>query len=132
MSDLTITVDDRRLDADWLKENEELRAALEAALPIEGQAARWGDELYFDATLAGEPEMSSIFAQMATTESVPVGTLAYWAGGEALALFWGPTPASSDETPQAASPVAPLARVEDVSPLDVIDGGATVRIEQRN
>ena len=95
--------------------------ALGAALPIEGQAARWGDELYFDASLAGKPET--------TSEAVPVGTLAYWASGEAIALFWGPTPASTDETPRAAGPVAPLARVEDVSPLDAIEGGATVRID---
>ncbi|MFW5896440.1 MAG: cyclophilin-like family protein [archaeon] len=121
MSDLTITAEDRRLEADWLVENPALRNALESTLPVEGRAARWGDELYFGATLSGNPE--------STSEDVPVGTLAYWTSGEALALFWGPTPASTDETPRAASPVAPLARVEDVSPLDAIEGGATVRVE---
>ncbi len=90
-------------------------------MPVEGQATRWGDELYFDASLDGEPET--------TSEEVPVGTLAYWATGEALALLWGPTPASTDETPRAASPVAALARITDVSPLADLDVGGTVRIK---
>ncbi|MFB6128892.1 MAG: cyclophilin-like fold protein [Halorhabdus sp.] len=122
MPDLELTVDDRFLDAEWLDDNPALRDALADALPVEGQATRWGDELYFDASLDGEPET--------TSEEVPVGTIAYWAGGEVLALFWGPTPASTDDTPKAAAPVAPLARIEDVSPLTGLDGGATVGIER--
>ncbi|WP_275738222.1 cyclophilin-like fold protein [Halorhabdus sp. SVX81] len=121
MSDLELTVDDRTLEAEWLDENPDLRDTLADALPVEGQAARWGDELYFDASLDGQPET--------TSEEVPVGTIAYWAGGEVIALFWGPTPASTDETPKAAAPVAPLARIEDVRPLADLDGGATVRID---
>jgi len=121
MTALELTVDDRNLEAEWLEDNPTLRDALAETLPVEGQAARWGDELYFDASLDGKPET--------TSEEVPVGTIAYWAGGEALALFWGPTPASTDETPKAAAPVAPLARIVDVRPLGDLDGGATVRIE---
>ena len=121
MSDLELTVDDRTLEAEWLEDNPDLRGALVDVLPVEGQAARWGDELYFDASLDGQPER--------TSEEVPVGTIAYWASGEAIALFWGPTPASTDETPKAAAPVAPLARIEDVRPLADLDGGATVQIE---
>ncbi|CCQ33521.1 Cyclophilin-like domain containing protein [Halorhabdus tiamatea SARL4B] len=121
MPDLEVTVDDRTLKAEWLEDNPDLREALGDVLPVEGQASRWGDELYFDASLDGQPET--------TNEEVPVGTIAYWASGEVIALFWGPTPASTDETPKAAAPVAPLARIVDVSPLADLDGGATVRIE---
>ena len=121
MVDLELAVDNRTLEAEWLADNPDLREGLADALPVEGQAARWGDELYFDASLDGHPET--------TSEEVPVGTIAYWADGEVIALFWGPTPASTDGTPKAAAPVAPLARIVDVSPLDGLDGGTTVRVE---
>lgn len=121
MTDLELTIDGRRLEAEWVADNPDLREALDTALPIEGQATRWGDELYFDASLDSDPET--------TTAEVPKGTIAYWASGEAIGLFWGPTPASTDDTPRAVSPVAPLARIEDVEPLSGLDGGATVRIE---
>ncbi|MFB6201103.1 MAG: cyclophilin-like family protein [Halorhabdus sp.] len=122
MSDLSVTVGDRTLDAEWLDDNPNLRSTLADALPIEGQGTRWGDELYFDTSLDGEPET--------TSEVVPAGTIAYWAGGEAIALLWGPTPVSIDDTPKAAAPVAPLARIVDTSPLTGLNGGATVRIER--
>ncbi|WP_136689625.1 cyclophilin-like family protein [Halorhabdus amylolytica] len=121
MTDLEVTVDDRTLNAEWIDDNPDLRGSLAVALPVVRQAIRWGDELYFDASLDGQPET--------TNEEVPVGTIAYWEGGEVMTLFWGPTPASTDDTPKAAAPVAPLARVEDVDPLVDLDGGATVRIE---
>lgn len=121
MPDLELTVDDRTLEAEWLEDNPGLRKALDDTLPVEGQATRWGDELYFDASLEGQPET--------TSEEVPVGTIAYWANGEVITLFWGQTPASADGTPKAAAPVASLARIKDVRPLADLDGETTVRIE---
>jgi hypothetical protein len=70
--------------------------AIWAALPIEGRANRWGDEIYFsiEATVPGEQG----------DEVVSVGDLAYWPPGHALCIFFGPTPASEGQEPQAASP----------------------------
>jgi hypothetical protein len=120
MSDLTIAVDDVALTADWTDDSPTTRDAVADALPLTGQAARWGDELYVEIPVDVPPENA--------TEEVPVGSVAYWPQGNALCLFWGPTPASRDETPRAASPVNVVAHVEDVSALDAVDGGARVEL----
>lgn len=120
--ELTLDIDGQTLEADTLETNADLRESLAESLPIEGEATRWGEELYFDASLDGQPATTDV--------EVPVGTVAYWVSGEALCLFWGPTPASTDDSPKAAGPVAPLARIEDVTPLENVDGGATVRITE--
>lgn len=122
MADLRIAVDGVELLADWTDENPETRRAIADALPVSGDAARWGDELYFAIPV-------DVPAEDARAE-VPVGAVAYWPQGNALCLFWGPTPASEGEEPRAASPVNVVAAIEDVSDLPTIDGGATVRVER--
>jgi len=122
VSDLRITVDGRELTATWAEGNPETRAALADALPVEGAATRWGDELYFGVPVDVPPED--------TREAVPVGAVAYWPAGDALCLFWGPTPASHGDEPRAASGVAVVAEIDDVTPLSGLDDGATVRVER--
>jgi hypothetical protein len=122
MADLRIDVDGLELSADWTDGCPETRRAIEEALPLEGDAARWGDELYFEIPV-------DVPAEDARAE-VPVGAVAYWPQGNALCLFWGPTPASSSEEPRAASPVNVVAQVADVSPLAGVEGGARVRVER--
>ena len=126
MADLRIVVSDGsravELDADWTDDAPRTRAALADALPVEGDAARWGDELYFSVGLDADPEN-------ARTE-VKVGTVAYWPAGAKLCLFWGPTPASEEQEPKAAAPVNVVARVGDVSGLSDVDGGAHVHVER--
>lgn len=121
MPDLRIHVDDVELAANWTTDNPETRAAIEAELPLEGDAARWGDELYFRTPV----DVSEEDAQA----EVPVGAIAYWPQGNALCLFWGPTPASTGDAPRAASPVNVVAVIDDTSPLETVSGGATVRVE---
>ncbi|MFB6280598.1 MAG: cyclophilin-like family protein [Haloferacaceae archaeon] len=118
--DLHVTVDDLTLAANWTDDSPETRAAIADALPLAGDATRWGDELYFRVSVEADPEN----AQAVVEE----GTVAYWPQGPALCLFWGPTPASTDGRPRAASPVNVVARVEDVGPLAGVDGGARMRI----
>ena len=118
---IRVVVDGVELAAEWTDDAPETRAALEAALPLEGEASRWGDELYFGTDV-------DVSAENARAE-VEVGTIAYWPQGNAICLFWGPTPASRGDEPRAASPVNVVARVEDVSPLVDVEGGATVRLE---
>ncbi len=122
MPDFAVTVGDIALEAEWLDANAGTRDALRGAFPVAGQASRWGEELYVGVDVAAEPE---------TTQTVvEPGTIAYWPDGPAVCLFWGPTPASTDETPVAASPVGPVAQVRDIAPLAEIDGGATMRLEE--
>ena len=122
MSDLEIIVGDRELAASWTDENPETRDAVADALPFAGDASKWGDELYF-----GIPVDAP--AENLRTE-VPVGAVAYWPTGDALCLFWGPTPASQGDEPRAASGVAVVAEIEDVAPLADVTDGARVRVER--
>jgi hypothetical protein len=122
MTDLRVLVDGHELAAAWTGANATTREAIDDALPLSGEAARWGDELYFRTDV-------DVPAEDARAE-VPVGALAYWPQGDAICLFWGPTPASQDAEPRAASPVNVVAEVDDVAPLERVEGGATVRIER--
>ena len=93
------------------------------ALPIEGRANIWGEEIYFsiDVSESGSPD---------ARDEMEVGELAYWPPGSAFCLFFGPTPASHGDEPRAASPVNPVGRIlDDVEPLKAVPDGATVLIE---
>ena len=121
MADLTLTVDDIVLEANWTDDAPTTREALEEALPISGEATRWGDELYFSIPVDVPAENAR--------EEVPMGAIAYWPAGNALCLFWGPTPASTGDEPRAASPVNVVGLIDDVSALEGVEGGARVTVE---
>jgi len=104
---------------EWTDENPEVREALVDAAPFEGDASLWGDELYFDAPVDVTPDE--------THAEVDIGSVAYWNEGNALCVFWGPTPASVDDEPRAAGPVAPVGRVKNVEELSAVSAGETVR-----
>jgi hypothetical protein len=93
------------------------------ALPIEGRANRWGDEMYF--------EVDVDLAEEDGREVVQVGDLAYWPPGNAVCIFWGPTPASTGADPRAASPVNVFGHIEKgASEFGSVSSGARVRIER--
>ena len=121
--DFVVTVDGTEMDASWVDESPETRRALADALPMDGRAARWGDELYFDVPVDVDLEPNA-------RAEVEPGTIAYWPQGPALCLFWGPTPASTGSEPRAASPVNVVARLDDIAPLSGLSAGAgaTVRV----
>ncbi len=97
-------------------------AALLKVLPIEGRANRWGDEIYFAIPLHADIEGGR--------EVVDMGDLGYWPDGDALCIFFGPTPASRKNEIRAASPVTIVGRVtDDPSVLKRVRQGAAVRIE---
>ena len=74
------------------------------ALPIEANANLWGEEIYFSTKVKASLENSQ--------ELVDVGDIAYWPPGKAFCIFFGPTPASTDDRPRAASSVNVFARVQ--------------------
>lgn len=121
MSDLSVTVDDIALEATWTDDAPETRRALADALPVAGDAVRWGDELYIDAAIDAPLENAR--------EVVPEGAIAYWPAGSKLCLFWGPTPASVEDEPRAAAPVTVVARVTNVDSLADLEGGARLELE---
>ena len=53
------------------------------ALPFEGRAARWKEEVYFETPVKMGTEKAK--------DRVEVGMMAYWPMGSALCIFYGPT-----------------------------------------
>jgi hypothetical protein len=98
---ITITIQNRSFTAE-LNDGPAAKQLLEA-LPLKLRMSRWGDEYYGDCGLA-------IALDHSAREIVEVGEIAYWPPGSALCFFFGPTPASTDQRPRAASAVAPLGR----------------------
>jgi len=78
---------------------------LELQLPLDITTTRWGDEYY--GTLL--PPLGEISGE--EREVLEVGEIAYWSPGDALCIFFGPTPASQGDEPRSASPVIPLGKV---------------------
>jgi len=56
---------------------------LAKALPFEGRAAKWKEEIYFETPVKQGSEKPK--------PKVEVGTMAYWPMGSALCIFYGPT-----------------------------------------
>lgn len=90
------------------------------ALPVEGKANIWGDEIYFEVPVTAAQETDA-------REEGEVGTIAYWPAGRAFCIFFGPTPVSTGEKPRAYSPVNILGKIEgDLSELKGVQQGDTV------
>ena len=94
------------------------------ALPFEGTANTWGDEVYFEIPVEADLEPDA-------RAEVEVGELGYWPVGRALCIFFGPTPASTDDRPRAYSPVNIVGRVVgDATVARNIRDGMRVRVER--
>jgi hypothetical protein len=94
------------------------------ALPIDGRGSTWGEEIYFSIPVEAKQEKDA-------REVVAVGELGYWPPGSAFCIFFGRTPASTDEKPRAASAVNILGRVQgDATVFKAVPSGAQVRLER--
>jgi uncharacterized protein len=95
------------------------------ALPIEGEANRWGDEIYLEIPVKAGQEPGAL-------EQVEVGELGYWPVGHAFCIFFGPTPVSTDEHPRAYSPVNILGHViGDATQFRAVKDGTRVCITRQ-
>ena len=92
-------------------------------LPLEAEANRWGDEIYFKIPVAAGMENPQAV--------VAVGDLCYWPPGEAFCIFFGRTPASRGQEIRPASPVNVVGRVlGDATLLQQVQDGESVRLER--
>ena len=88
---------------------------LTKALPFEGRAARWKEEIYFETPV----KMGSEKAKA----KVEVGTLAYWPMGSALCIFYGPT--------DPYGPVNVVGRiVSNLEMFKALKSGTKIRVER--
>jgi hypothetical protein len=79
--------------------------ALASRMPLELFMNRWGRELHGD---IGTP-MGKLPGPK--QEVMAVGDLAFWEPGNAVCLFWGPTPASRSTEPRVAGEAHLIGRV---------------------
>jgi hypothetical protein len=98
--------------------------AIWEALPIEARGNTWGDEIYFSIPVDAKQEKGA-------RDLVAVGELGYWPPGTAFCIFFGRTPASTDERPRAASPVNIIGAVRgDATVFRAAGSGTRVRLER--
>ena len=98
--------------------------ALWNALPVEASANTWGDEIYFRVAVQVDEEDGA-------SDMVNMGALGYWPPGQALCLFFGPTPASRGDEIRAASAVNVIGSIEgDATVLKHVESGARVVVSR--
>jgi uncharacterized protein len=89
--------------------------AIIRALPIEGRAALWKQEVYFDIPVKMGNEKAK--------PTVEKGTLAYWPMGAAFCIFWGET--------QPYSPVNIIGKVtKNLELFEKVKSGTKIVIEK--
>jgi hypothetical protein len=89
--------------------------AIVRALPLEGMAALWQEEVYFDIPVKMGSEKAS--------PTVEQGDLAYWPMGAAFCIFWGNT--------QPYSPVNIIGKVtKNLELFEHVKSGTKIVIEK--
>ena len=122
MTQIRITAGDVSLTATL---NDSPTAQLIAeALPITGLVQTWGDEIYFPIRVSASNDETA-------AEVVEKGAVAFWPPGNALCLFWGPTPASQGDEIRPASAVNVCGMIDgDPTELARVPYGGEIRIER--
>ncbi len=93
------------------------------ALPIASAGSTWGDEIYFRVPVEAEEDDAQ--------EVVSMGDVAFWPPGQALCLFFGPTPASRGDEIRPASPVNVVGRIKgDAKVFKQVKPGVAVTVEK--
>jgi len=123
-TDRRIRITAGKVSAEAILNDSPTAAKIWEALPIDGRGSTWGDEIYFSIPVEAKQEKDA-------REVVAVGELGYWPPGSAFCIFFGRTPASTDEKPRAASAVNILGRVQgDATVFKAVPSGARVRLER--
>ena len=96
---------------------------LVAVLPCEARASTWGEEVYFELPL-------KLTLEADAQQVVEPGTVCFWVEGSALALPFGPTPASKGNEPRLVTRCNVLGKIEgDPRELKKVGAGAAIRVE---
>ena len=93
------------------------------ALPLESSVSTWGDEVYFTTLVQASEENAQ--------DVVSIGDVAYWPPGQAICLFFGPTPNSSGDEIRPASPVNVVGSVDgDPTMLKQVITGSKIEVDR--
>ncbi|MFQ6098901.1 MAG: cyclophilin-like fold protein [Armatimonadota bacterium] len=97
--------------------------AIWEALPIEGSANTWGDEIYFSIPVDCKLQDPK--------RVVELGDLGYWPPGTALCIFFGPTPMSTGDQIRPASDVDVWGKIDgDPTVFKAVSAGTQVLVER--
>ena len=92
-------------------------------LPIEKEANRWGEEIYFSIPLKLKEDNAK--------EIVQQGDLGFWPSGSCFCIFFGPTPISKGEEIRPASSVNVFGKIlGDAKQFSKVKDGEKIRIEK--
>ena len=102
----------------------ECAKAIAGKLPVEAVPNEWGDEFYFAIPV-------KLPLDATATRKVTIGDIGYWPPGQALAIFFGPTPMSTGFDPVPASEVNIVGKITgDATLLRNAKGSRRIRIER--
>lgn len=119
---IVIKIKDTTLQAELF--DSECAKKIVKVLPIEATLNEWGDEFYF--TIPVEYSLDDT-----ATIDVNIGDIGYWPPGSALAIFFGPTPISSNDKPIPASKVNIVGRIiDDPKILKTAKGASKIKISK--
>jgi len=119
---IRITVQDIMLNAQLF--DTQCAKEIAGALPIITSSHEWGDEFYFEIPV-------NMPSDETATTVVKVGDIGYWPPGNALAIFFGPTPMSKGIDPVPASAVNLVGKINgDATVLKSLKGAGEIRIER--
>jgi len=93
------------------------------ALPLESSVSTWGDEIYFPTLVQASEENAQ--------DVVSIGDVAYWPPGQAICLFFGPTPNSLGDEIRPASPVNVVGWMDgDLTALKKVIPGSKIAVDR--
>ena len=122
MNERSITINAGNLSIDATLNESDMAEQIWNSLPLSGTANIWGDEIYFGIpfSTAEHPEASDL---------VSSGDIAFWPPGNAFCIFFGRTPASTDDQPRAASAVNVFGHINgDEKLFRGVRGGADISV----
>ncbi|MEJ2232372.1 MAG: cyclophilin-like fold protein [Syntrophobacterales bacterium] len=97
--------------------------AILQALPLEGSANTWGEEIYFQIPVSHDLAPDA-------KEVVQLGDLGYWPQGQAFCIFFGATPISGPGEIRPASAVNIVGRLlDDPTKFLSVRAGTSVLME---
>ena len=97
-------------------------AKIKDALPIYGQAQTWGEEIYFSVDIDSDEEPGA-------KDVMELGEIAFWPGGNAIAIGFGRTPVSRGDEIRLVSPCNVWARaLDDVRAFAAVNAGDEVAV----
>jgi hypothetical protein len=104
--------------------NTKTAKAVYDVLPLEADIEEWGDEFYFETPVQMPLDETA-------TSRIKIGDIGYWPPGNAIAIFFGPTPISKGNDPVPASDVNLIGKIiGDATILRELKGARKIRIDK--